>query len=146
MPAPVSDVNAAFNPVRLHRLMGGFLTALAGIYLCITYLGRSATPPVTTGTSLIVYAPSAVGAVLVVIGLLILKPRAPARTPDQTIEDYWSMPQVRQTVPLFWFALEGGGLLSAVGYYLTGAPVPMILMGLAVATFWLCGPHTFTKA
>jgi hypothetical protein len=144
MPTPVPDVDAPFNPVRLHQLMGGFLIVLAGGYLCVTYL--RGTPAAAPETPPIAYAPSAVGAVVMLIALLVLKRRAPARRSDQTTEQYWSMPQVRQGVPLFWFVLEGGAILTTVGYYLTGGWMPMILMGLAIVTFWLCGPDAFTKA
>ena len=46
---------------------------------------------------------------------------------------------------LVWFLMEGAGVLSAVGFFLTGVPAPVAAMVLALAVFWMNGPGTFGK-
>ena len=75
----------------------------------------------------------------------MLKPRVPGRRPSQSIGEYWSTPDVTAKVFLVWFLMEGAGVLGAVGYFLTGAPLPAAAMLLAIVVFWLNGPGTFGK-
>ena len=47
---------------------------------------------------------------------------------------------------LVWFLMEGAGMMAAVGYLLTGQPVSVVAMGVAIVAFWLSGPNAFAKA
>ena len=83
---------------------------------------------------------------LVAVALFILKPRVPGRRPQQSVEAYWSAPEVGAKVFLVWFVMDSAGMMAAVGYFLTGELVSAVAMGLAIVAFWLCGPHVFAKA
>jgi hypothetical protein len=83
--------------------------------------------------------------VLLAIALLVFKPRVPERGPRQSVDEYWSAPDVTAKVFLVWFLMEGAGAISAVGYFLTGQPVAAAVMALAIVAFWLCGPSIFAK-
>ena len=44
-----------------------------------------------------------------------------------------------------WFLMEGAGVMSAVGFFLTGAPVSAVAIAFAIVVFWLNGPGAFGK-
>ena len=83
---------------------------------------------------------------LVAVALFILKPRVPDRRPQQSVEAYWSAPEVGAKVFVVWFVMDSAGMMAAVGYFLTGELVSAVAMGLAIVAFWLCGPNVFAKA
>ena len=37
-------------------------------------------------------------------------------------------------------------MMAVIGYLLTGQPVSVVAMGLAIVAFWLCGPNAIAKA
>jgi hypothetical protein len=134
------------NPPLLHRLLGIGLVLVALAFLGLTYLGIAPLRPVDTVTPLIVYASSGFVVGLTAVVVVVFKPRVPRRGSGQSIEEYWSLPEVGAAVSVVWFLLEGAGIIATVGYGLSGEPVSAITMGLAIATYWLCGPSQFAKA
>jgi hypothetical protein len=129
----------------LHRFLGIGLVLVAAAFVGLRYLGI---PPLSLQRSValaIASTLSMVGIVLVVVAVFILKPRVPDRSPGQSVEQYWSTPEVGTRVLPVWFSLEGAGMLAAIGYLLTGEIVSGIAMGLTIAAFWACGPNLFAK-
>jgi hypothetical protein len=130
----------------LHRFLGIGLVMVAASLLVIKYLGLVPTLPDGSVTLIIAYALSGVAVVLAAVALVVFKPRVPERSSAQSIEEYWSTPEVGSKVLPVWFLLEGAGTLAAVGYFLTSEPVAAIAAGVLIAAFWWCGPNVFAKA
>src|SRR5688572_28089632 len=115
----------------LHRCLGIGLVMMAAVMSFLRYRGLApALPP--DSIRLIAYALSGFSVVLVAVALVVIKPRVPDRRPQQSVEDYWSTPEVDGKAFLVWFLMEGAGMMAAVGYLLTGQPVSVVAMGLAI--------------
>jgi hypothetical protein len=97
-------------------------------------------------TPILAYFFSGLSVVFAALALVIFKPRVPDRSPGQSVDEYWSTPEVVARIMPVWFLLEGAGTMAAVGYFFTGEPVSAIAMGATIVAFWLCGPNTFAKA
>lgn len=129
----------------LHRFLGIGLVSLAASCLVLRYLGIASMPRHDSVTPVIAYTLSAFGVVLAAVALVVFKPRVPDRLPGQSVEQYWSTPEVGAKVLPVWFLLEGAGIMAAVGYFFTGEPVSAVATGVAIVAFWLCGPNVFAK-
>ena len=130
----------------LHRFLGIGLVLVAASLLVLRYLGIAPMLPHDSVTRVIAYTLSGCGVVLAAVALFVFKPRVPDRSPGQSVEQYWSTPEVGAKVLPVWFLLEGAGMMAAVGYFVTGAPVSAVVAGLLIAGFSLCGPNMFAKA
>ena len=137
--------NAPATAPLLHRSLGSGLVLVAVVLLMLRYRGLAPTLPSDSITS-IAYALSGFCAVLVAVALFVIKPRVPERRPHQSVDEYWSTPDVSTKAVLVWLLMEGAGMVAAVGYFLTGEPVSALVMGLAIVAFWLCGPNLFAEA
>src|SRR6476661_7640736 len=100
----------------LHRILGIGLVSLAAAILVLRYVGIAPLPQHDRVTLMIAYALSGFGVVLVAVALFVFKPRVPDRRPGQSVEQYWSMPEIGAKVFLVWILLEGAGTIAAVGY------------------------------
>ena len=129
----------------LHQSLGIGLVMMAAVMSFLRYRGLAPTLPPDSLTS-IAYALSGFSVVLVAVALLVIKPRVPDRRPQQSVEEYWSTREVGAKAFLVWFLMEGAGMMAAVGYLLTGQPVSVVAMGVAIAAFWLSGPNAFARA
>src|SRR5688572_23970497 len=115
----------------LHRSLGIGLVMMAAVMSFLRYRGLAPTLPPERIT-LIAYTCSGFCVVLVAVALLVIKPRVPDRRPHQSIEEYWSTPEVGAKAFLVWFLMEGAGTIGAVGYLLTGETVAFAAMGVAI--------------
>lgn len=129
----------------LHRFLGMGLTTLAMVFVVLRYLGDAPFASTDSVTPVIAYTFAGFAFALLAVTLLLLKPRVPDRRTSQSIEEYWATPDVTAKVFLVWFLTKGAGVMSAVGYFLTGAPVSAMAMALAIVVFWWDGPSTFAK-
>jgi hypothetical protein len=128
---------------QLHRLLGAGVSALAAVFLGMTYFGAAPLLPAGTAPLAARYGPGAASLAILLIALFVFKPRVPDRLSTQTIDEFWASPEVGAKVVLLWFLLEGAGILAAVGYLLTGEPLPALAMALAVGAYWWCRPSLF---
>jgi hypothetical protein len=80
-----------------------------------------------------------------VVAVTVVRPRVPEQTPEQTPDLYWGDATVRMTVMVLWAAVEGAGMLGAVGYFLTGAPAPAIALVIGIVTLATLGPRRFEQ-
>jgi len=119
---------------------------VAGALVVLTYLGIVPLLASDEVTLQVAYAFSGLAVLLAVLALMVFKPRVPERRPGQSVEEYWSTPEVSAKATRVWFLLEGAGMMAAVGYLMTAEPVPAVLTGLAIVAFWSYGPDTFAKA
>ena len=128
---------------RAMRVMHLALTlglTLAGVVLVIVRRVQEMPPlvPPAVGIALTVAAASAL-----VVAVMVVRPRVPEQTPEQTPDTYWDDATVRMTVIVLWAAVEGAGLLGAVGYILTGATAPAIALVIGIVTLASLGPRRF---
>jgi hypothetical protein len=129
----------------LHRFLGIGLVILAALFFALRTLGLAPELGHDSVTRVMAYTLSGCGAGLAAVALLVFKPRVPDRSSGQSVEQYWSTPEVSTKVVPVWFLLEGAGTLAAVGYFLTGEPVSAGATGVLIVAFWLCGPNVFAK-
>ena len=130
----------------LHRLLGLALVSLAAVILLLKYLGIAPILRHDSFALVTAYTLSGFGIVLAAVALFVLKPVVPARLPGQSVEQYWTMPEVGPKAFLVWTVLEGAGMVAAMGYLITGEFVCAIATVLAILAYWLCGPSVFAKA
>jgi hypothetical protein len=129
----------------LHRFLGiGLITVAATLFL-LRYLDIASGLGATRVTLVLAYALSGVAVALAAVALVVFKPRVPERSSAQSVEEYWSTPEVGSKVLPVWFLLEGAGTLAAVGYFLTSEPVAAVAAGVLIGAFWWCGPSVFAK-
>jgi hypothetical protein len=129
----------------IHRFLGIGLTVAAAAFFGLRYRGFAPLSATDSATPVIAYTLSGVAVVLVAVALFVLKPRAPARLPGQSVEEYWSTAAVSERVGPVWFILEAAGMIASVGYFLTGEPTSAGAVLVAIATYWLYGPSVFAN-
>ena len=140
----MTESQNAATPVTLHLFLGIGLVTVSLAFFVLRYLGfqlmHDTVPPT------VAYVLSGLSVVLAALALVIFKPRVPDRSPGQSVDEYWSTPEVVTRIMTVWFLLEGAGTMAAAGYFFTGEPVSAIATGAAIVAFWLCGPNVFAKA
>ena len=136
---------AAANVPLMHRFLGFGLFAIATAAVAVKSLGAVSTPPRGDFTQMLAFVFSGITVVMALVAFLVLKPRVPERKPGQTVDAYWSTPEVAAKAMLVWFLLEGGAIMGVLGYFLTGEVVAAGAALFGVAAFWLCGPNVFAK-
>ena len=116
-------------------LLGGLILSGATLYLARRL---SQPPPVGEARVLtLVLAVVSVGVLVIAVGML--RPRVPERRSEQNPEAYWTDAS-RAAAIVLWAAIEGAGLVGAVGYFLTAAAAPMVAYALALAALVLFRP------
>ena|SRR5437867_2241777 len=79
------------------------------------------------------YVTAGLAVVNTTVAVAFLRPRIPQRRADQALDDYWLMNEVRGASIIVWALIEGAGLLSWVGYLLTGR---LVSAATAVLAIW----------
>jgi hypothetical protein len=141
----VQPAAVSANTAQLHRSLGAGLLVISGVALALTYFGVAPLRPADGLTPVIAYALAIVAFSLLAVSLFVLWPRVPRRPPGMSVEEFWAKPEMGAKVHLMWVLIEGGGILSTVGFLLTGHPAPAVAMALSIAAFWSCGPERFVK-
>lgn len=130
------------NPSQLHLFLGIGLVVTAGALGVTRYLTSGLAPnPVT----LITYIMAGVSVAMASVALLFLKRQVPERRTGQTAAQYWADQKVSGPAMLFWFILEGSGIVASVTYFLEGSPIAVALVAFSMAAFWLNGPRAFDR-
>ena len=142
MPATQEPASSATIPL-LHRMLMIGLVATDAMMLWLRYRGFEIEGWSPDRKETLTYVLAACSLIPAAVALVIFKPRVPIRRPDQSSSQYWSMPEVATNVLAIWFLTEGGGVVAAVGYLLTGSQISVISMGLTVALYWVYGPGRF---
>jgi hypothetical protein len=137
--------NPASGLARLHQFLGIGLIAIAAVFLLLRYVGIAPIMRPADQQPAFAYVFGGIGIALLLYGLLVVKPRAPARDPTQSVDQFWSTPANAAKVLRVWFVLEGAGMLSAVGFLMTGSTFAGIVMVVAIGAYWMCGPTMFAK-
>ena len=129
-------------PAQLHLFLGIGLVFTAGALAVTRYLTSGLTPDPTT---LITYLLAGVSAAMAGAALLFLKAQVPERRSGQTAAQYWAEQKVAGAANVFWFILEGSGIVASVAYFLEGSPITVALAAFCIAAFWMNGPRAFDK-
>ncbi|HET9707961.1 MAG TPA: hypothetical protein VFP39_06635 [Gemmatimonadales bacterium] len=80
-----------------------------------------------------------------VVAVTVVRPRVLLQAPEQTRDMYWGEAALRLTVLFLWVAVEGAGLLGALGYLLTGTTAPLIALVLGIVTLATLRPGRFEQ-
>lgn len=130
----------------LHGVITAGLAVILAVFLLLTY-GLHQAPVLFPGNPSPVIAYLLLAASLTVLStaLLVFKARVPARRSGQSVEEFWGM-EARGSALLFWVLLEGGGIVGAVGFLITGSLIPAIGAVGAIYLFLTNGPGYFEEA
>ena len=134
------------NAPLLHRFLGIGLLLVAVALIIARQATADPEDPSNAINRTIGYALAGMTVIQVCLALLVFKPRVPDRKPGQTVQQYWADPVVASRALLVWLILEGAGIVSAIGYFLSGEPVVMFTLAAAILAFWFTGPNVFAKA
>lgn len=121
----------------LHAAMLGGLVATGGTLVLVRRLVPL--PPIGNSRTLAPVLTTAAG-LLLTVAWLALRSRIPSRRSEQSAEAYWGVPSTRGGVMVLWAAVEGAGVVAAVGFFLTGAGATAAAFALALVTLVLLGP------
>jgi hypothetical protein len=134
---PAVQPVAAARAVRiLHAALVIGLILVGGVFV---FLLRGLGPSLTN-TPLIGYATAGLGLANLAVVVGVFRPRIPQRRTDQSPDDYWATNEARAAAIVIWAMVEGAGLISLVGYFLTGAVIPAAVAALAVMTLIVLRP------
>jgi hypothetical protein len=117
-------------------LLGGLILSGAMLYL----VRRVLQPPSVGEARVLTLVLAVVSVVLLVIAVGALRPKIPDRRPEQDVNAYWGDADSRGSAIVLWAAIEGAGLVGAIGYFLTGATAPAVAFALAFAALALFRP------
>jgi hypothetical protein len=84
-----------------------------------------------SGTPVIAYAFAGIGLTAVAFAALLMRPRLAPRTRGESLEAYWGSP-ARQRALVLWIICENAGIMSALGYLMTGHLAPIASLGIAL--------------
>ena len=125
-------------------LLGGLLT-ISAVFLFLGF-GLHVAPLIRDayGVAMIGYILGAAGLLPIIIAMLILRPKVPARTSGQSDTAYWQ--GALGPALAVWVLCEGGGITAAVGALITGLWAPIVTVVMAVTCLVLMGPGRFENS
>ena len=150
---PPSRPQAQLKPKLLHGLLAGGLVGMAiaagawGLWARFVD-GQAPFGGVLGEDSVASPAVSALviaSALMLASALVVLKPRVPRRRAGQTLDTFWADVNTSKSAMLFWFILEGSGVIGLVAYLLGGSLIPAALALVAITAFWMNGPVRFEQ-
>jgi len=130
------------NPAQLHLFLGIGLVVTAAALGVTRYLTSGLAPD---PASLITFIMAGVSVSMAGAALMFLKGQVPEPRGGQTSAQYWADPKVAGPAMMFWFILEGAGVVASVGYFLEGSAIAALLALFVIATFWMNGPRAFDR-
>ncbi len=84
-----------------------------------------------------------IGFLVLVVAMVVLRPRVALRTADVQPAVFWANPTTQSAVQLVWFLAEGAAILAWIGYLLTGLGITVIVALAAMASFARVRPSYF---
>jgi hypothetical protein len=127
----------------LHGSLAAGLGLALAVFLFLRYRGVVPLLRADTARDLIALAMSGAACVAIAVGLLALRPRVPRREPGQTVDAYLDREDVIAAALPIWALCEGGGMIGAVGFALTGAIAPAIVGVASLVALLFYGPGYF---
>ena len=77
---------------------------------------------------------------LLIVAAAVVRPKVPERSSDQSPEAYWDSAEARGAAILLWAVVDGAGLVSCVGFLLTGGAAPAAAAVLSILALLLFRP------
>ena len=137
MDPAVQPIAAARGARILHAaLVIGLILVGATFFFLLRVQGQ----PLVGGGPLIGYVTAGLALLNLAVVLGLLRPRIPQRRMDQSPDDYWGTNEARGAAIIIWAMIEGAGLLSWVGYVLTGGIVPAAVAALSIVALIMLRP------
>jgi hypothetical protein len=131
------------NPAKTTRLIHVSMPAGVTLVAIVMYLQRQqGTIASQENPQLIGLVTAGVGLMSIAIALAMLRPRVAQRPSDQSPDDYWRGKNAAAAL-VVWAVIQGGALVSLVGYYLSGLWAPLAIIPIALVAFFLTRPSTF---
>jgi drug/metabolite transporter (DMT)-like permease len=131
----MNQASQQYTPDRTARLLHGAFTAgcvlAGGVFYALRAFGQG---PRVEGDVPIGMWLAIAGVLLVVVATTLIRRRVPERVASQSAEEFWSTPATITPAMVMWSMIEGGALLSLVGYLLTGDVAPAAVAVGAIAT------------
>jgi Na+/H+-dicarboxylate symporter len=128
---PAVQPSAAARAIRIIHAALVIGSVLVGItfFLVVRLNGAS-----FANTPVLGYVTAGLGLANVALALAIFRPKIPRRSLDQAADDYWAGNDTRDPSIIVWAMIEGAGLVSWVGYFMTGSLVPAAVAVLSIIT------------
>jgi hypothetical protein len=142
--APAAASRYAGSRIVYLAIGAGLLATAAAFVYVRQVIGVAPFPPGDSTASAVAYALAAIAAAQVGVALLVLKPRVPQRMLGQSLDEYWSA-DVAGKCLIVWALIDTAGMLSAVGYLLSGATVSAIAAAIAIVLYGITGPGSFAR-
>lgn len=83
---------------------------------------------------------------ILMVSQLLLRGKVPARRSDQSPEDYWQTNESRGPALILWVGIESAGILSWMGYVLSGQLAPAAVALIAIAALIALRPARLEDA
>jgi hypothetical protein len=145
MPTQTSDVGATRGVQALHGVLLIGLISITTVFALVLRLRHI--QELVPGARVAGYVMAGFSVLCLVLAILILRPRVPRRTAsDQSTDTYWAQDENRATALTLWVVCEGAGIVSAVGYVMTGNLVPLGTVLLSIVVLVLLGPKTLAAS
>jgi len=130
MDQPVKPADFARVVRIMHGAMVAGLALVGATFFLLLRVGQS---PALGSTPSLGVALAGVGVGLLAVAVTVLRRRVPERPLDQSPDAYWATVERRGAAIVLWAVVEGAGLLASIGYVLTGAVAPAVVVVLAIA-------------
>ena len=116
----------------LHLILLGAGVLVAIAFLVMVQL-RGPILLTDSSTEVIAYSFAGIGVTAVAFAVLLLRPRIPSRGREESSDAYWSSGVNRSRSILVWIIAENAGIISSLGFLLTGHVAPLVGLALALA-------------
>jgi hypothetical protein len=127
----MADLGPAARGVRVvHGAITGGLTTIGVLSVVLV---RLLSGPVLESVAGVGMGLGLAGLALVLYAVAVFRQSVVPRRGQQPIEEYWNGESSRAPALRLWVLLEGGGMLSTVGYVFSGSVLPGAVAVLAVA-------------
>jgi hypothetical protein len=125
--------------IHLGLLVG--LVVVGGTFLLLLRVNGPLTSPPGIGVIL-----AGVAVAMLALALIVLRGKVPPRRFDQSADDYWGTNEARSSSIMLWAAIEAAGLLSWMGYVMTGQLVPAAVALLSIVSLAMHRPSRLERA
>ena len=83
---------------------------------------------------------------ILMVSLLVLRGKVPARRSDQSPEDHWRSNENLGPALMLWVGIESAGIVSWLGYILSGQLAPAAVALIAIAALVVLRPARLEDA
>ena len=131
----------------LHTVLSAGVATLG--LVCVMVLWRRGSPflpPENAVTPWIRYGSLLASLAVLGVAMTVLRPRVPARSRDQSSDDYWAAVAPRTAALVLWVVCHGAAIIALTGYLLTGWLPTLAGALLSAAALFAYRASTLTTA